>query len=66
MCYLSVNKDGSEYICDECPVRNNSYGKWINIYSESTYNEMIHLPKGSIKKLIGKELKWENEPFKYK
>lgn len=32
---------------------------WVRSYGDS-----VILPKGSIKKLIGRELKWEDEPVK--
>ena len=35
---------------------------WINEYSEWH----IELPKGSIKKLIGRELSWSDEPVELK
>ena len=33
---------------------------------ESWYDSAIFLPKGSIKKLIGKDLTWEDEPVELK
>lgn len=56
MAWLAVDRDGDEYIYYNMPSREcNEY--WCdNIPWE------IQLPKGSIKKLIGRELTWNDEP----
>ncbi len=57
MAWLAVDKNGDEYIYINKPHKEEGVVVWIyigNIYSL--------LPKGSIKKLIGRELTWENEP----
>lgn len=64
MAYLCVNKDGQELICKNKPKRS-SY-EW----DDSEYLGMgehyvwydLSLPKGSIEKLIGETLTWEDEP----
>ena len=64
MVYFFVNKDGSESCSNECPERN--FDEWIEW--KSVFGEECHittLPKGTIKKIIGKELTWENNPYKY-
>lgn len=71
MAWLAVNKDKTELITPEKPVRG-----WGNqwYYSEEVYVESeqgsvsieIELPKGSIYKLIGKELAWDDEPIELK
>lgn len=33
---------------------------------EDLYDDWVSLPKGSIKKLIGRELSWEDEPVELK
>lgn len=56
MAYVAVNEDGSEYIHELYPHRE---------YDEAWYrlnSDMVKLPKGSIKKLIDRELTWEDEP----
>ena len=61
MAYLCVDKSG-EYIADNEPTR--AWFDWVgweNVYGESC--TLIPLPKGTIKKLIGKELTWEDEPY---
>lgn len=65
MAYVAVDENGNEFLHDDKPIRarvkNNGY--WIDNYLESVY---IDLPKGSIEKLIGKKLTWEDEPVKLK
>lgn len=64
MAWLAVNSDNVELIFESCPKRKNGY--WDTEYGNlcsGTYS--IVLPKRSIKKLIGKELTWENEPYEY-
>ena len=61
MAYLCVDKSG-EYIADEYPTR--AWFEWVgweDVYGESC--TLISLPKGTIKKLIGKEMTWEDEPY---
>lgn len=62
MAYLCVDKRG-EFIADECPER--CFGEWMgwrDVYVEESCI-LIHIPKGTIKKLIGKEMTWEDEPI---
>lgn len=56
--WLVVNKNGSEFRCYEMPVRDTKFGVWRSSY-------LVPLSKGSIKKLIGKELKWTDSPAKF-
>lgn len=58
MAYLAVEKDGTEYIFETCPSRYERLGIWI--CEEGSYFE---LPKGSIKKLIGQDMVYINEPI---
>lgn len=67
MAWLAVNKDGTEIIIDEKPYRN--YESWVYdgcIESENFTNYGIDLPFGSIFKLIGKTLTWDDEPVEIK
>lgn len=57
MPWLVVDKIGEELISRTEPFRVGDY--WIG-YS------IFHLPKGSIKKLIGKELSFSDEPVELK
>lgn len=55
MAWLVVDeRDNSEWIYEYKPERASSF--WYDI------GECVKLPKGSIKKLIGRELTWNDEP----
>jgi len=58
MAWLAVDPDNSEFIYYDCPQRS-FVGKFHCWGSE---DETIELPIGSIEKLIGKKLTWEDEP----
>lgn len=67
MAWVAVNKDGSENIFTDKPKRNVAY--WYDFISPNRailFNCMVVLPKGTIKKLIGKTLTWEDEPVELK
>lgn len=72
MAWVAVNKDGVGLIYNEKPTRGKNYwepaildlmpaiddwGEYDDICDDS-----VRLPQGSIKKLIGRELSWEDEP----
>ena len=63
MAWLTVDSDGSEYIYSEKPRRYKNC--WDMAYDEDGYpiGSMVLLPKGTIKKLIGKDLTWEDDPI---
>lgn len=58
MAWLATDKDGAEWIYRTQPFKDETRFK--------TNFECVELPKGSIKKLIGKELFWNNEPIEIK
>lgn len=58
MAWVCVNKNNSEVIHMEEPEKRQETW-WCGI-------PFIELPKGSIKKLIGRELNWSDEPVKLK
>lgn len=64
MVYFFVNKDGTECCANEMPNRNFSewYG-WTDVFGESC--DITVLPKGTIEKVIGKTLTWDDEPYYY-
>lgn len=72
--WLAVNKDGTECTFNNKPskVFHRYVGElpyWaepIN-YSDENYSEYegTEMPIGTIKKLIGRELTWEDEPYEY-
>lgn len=55
MAWVAVDKDGGEYIYENTPQRLDDC--WHIPYS-SEFG--VLLPKGSIKKLIGRDLTWED------
>lgn len=61
MARVAVDNDGTENIFQFRPRR--SLDKFLPLYSYSMY---LTLPKGSIKKLIGKDLTWEDDPVELK
>lgn len=57
MAWVVVDKIGEELISRTEPFRVGDY--WIG-------NSIFHLPKGSIKKLIGRDLTFDDEPVELK
>lgn len=72
MAFVAVNKDNSEVLYDFKPVRERNFNEfWVAQYliREGTVNikpQEIEVPKGTIEKLIGKKLTWEDEPVELK
>ena len=67
MAWVAVNKDGSESIFDVKPHRDDRF--WFDefyINDDVRWDSEIELPKGSIKKLIGIDLDWNDEPVELK
>lgn len=67
MAWLAVHKSGEEGIFAHIPTR----GKLSFWYDEVEdggvfYDTEISLPKGTIKKLIDRELTWEDNPVELK
>ncbi len=56
MAWVAVDYNGVEGIYDSKPDRYDDCF-WIQKWGDS-----VSLPKGSIKKLIGRDLAWEDEP----
>lgn len=64
MVYFFVDKDGTEGCANERPTRN--FGEWIgwkNVFGEECV--ITTLPTGTIEKIIGKILTWNDEPYEY-
>lgn len=62
MAWLAVDKDKEEYIYSSKPKRA-EYGFWVkDMYLKKSIGDRVELPKGSIKKLLGRKLNWEDEP----
>lgn len=67
MAWLAVNKDGTEIISQERLKKDFVSKRWFShrIYSDGKYySAMINLPNGTIKKLLGYELTWKDNPVK--
>lgn len=61
MSYLCVDRSG-EYIADNKPTRNFfEWQGWEN--TDGVSCTLISVPNGTIKKLIGKEMTWEDDPI---
>ena len=73
MAYVAVHRYGLEAMFHNCPERmENRYWQDNIVYWEirghttCADDYSIILPKGTIKKLIGRELTWEDEPVELK
>lgn len=71
MSWLAVDKSGNEHIFAEKPCRNESNALWICsvVYFNGqrfANTGCCYFPKGSVKKLIGRELFWSDEPVELK
>ena len=63
MAWLAVHKNGKEGIFSHKPTRVKELDVWYDGEEEGIfYDSEISLPKGSIKKLIGRDLTWEDNP----
>ena len=62
MAWVAVDKDGQEWIYEAKPQRCHQYERW----QPTNGNGWVFLPKGSIEKVIGKKLTWEDEPIELK
>lgn len=58
MAWVAVDYDGTEWIYSAQPFRSEIRFR--------TNSECVELPHGSIKKLIGRELSWNDEPVELK
>ena len=56
MAWLAVDKDGSENVYYSEP------GRFRDVFVTFGNGKFRNLPQGSIKKLIGKDLTWQDEP----
>lgn len=61
MAWVAEDSNGDELIFQFHPRKNEV--RYLPLYSYSMY---LNLPKGSIKKLIGRDLTWEDEPVELK
>ena len=77
MAWVAVNKNGKEGIFANKPYRVDPNKKLNKLWEPEIWSDEdvskygnedseIELPKGSIKKLIGKDLDWNDEPVELK
>ena len=62
MVYFFVDKDGTEGCSNELP--NRHFSEWLG-WKDLYECTITTLPKGTIEKVIGKKLTWEDEPYEY-
>ena len=60
MAWLAVDMDKAEFIYNEYPERGDG------VFDPDIKCNFAELPKGTIKKLLGYELTWEDEPVELK
>jgi hypothetical protein len=63
MAYLAVDQHGTETIYDFEPYRCGSIWVIHDYFDEGQDGYGIELPKGTIEKIIGRTLSWEDEPY---
>ena len=66
MAWLCKDKNGTELIFNMKPYRDNYNPIWMYSYYVDRGSCAVELPSGSIRKLIGRELTWEDEPVEIK
>ena len=64
MAWLSVDLEGNEFISSIKPEK--ICGSIAISINKHPLRELIHISKGSIKKLIGRELSWNDDPVELK
>lgn len=62
MSWVAVGYKGSEWVYSKKPERSTVYRTWRT----EVWDNAVRLPKGSIEKLIGKKLNWNDEPIELK
>jgi hypothetical protein len=60
MAWLCVDKSKNEHISEDKPIRHKGV-LWCFAFDD----DAVSLPKGTIKRLIGRELSWEDEPVEF-
>lgn len=59
MAWLAVDKDTTEWVFEDKPVRTEA-GCWWSCFG------LVRIPNGNIKKLIGRDLTWDDESVELK
>lgn len=72
MAWVAVHENGHEGIFSNKPTRGGKLHFWYDEVNDelndggASYDTEIPLPKGPIKKLIGRNLTWNDEPVELK
>lgn len=68
MAWVAVDKNGEENIFSHKPTKCRELDFWYDEVEDGgvIYDTEIPLPKGTIKKLIGRDLNWNDEPVELK
>ena len=66
MAWVAVDKNGSECIFEKKPFRLRKQWMIPISFKNEEYCGFSDLPKGSIEKLIGKKLTWDDSPVELK
>lgn len=61
MAWVAVGIKGNEWIFSDKPMRAEPY-----IWRTDIWDNVVRIPEGSVKKLIGRELTWNDEPVELK
>lgn len=62
--WLAVDNEGTEIIFQSKPKRGRFFNLWIPKVDREGFS--ITVPQGTIKKLIGRDLTWDDDPVEYK
>lgn len=65
MAWVVIDEFDEECILSSKPSKNKCDKDWAGYWNDF-YIEKVNLPKGSIKRLIGRELSWSDEDVKLK
>jgi hypothetical protein len=60
--WVAVDRNGNENIFDCLPERL-YHQEWWGI--DKSWNNIVELPKGTIRHLIGKDLTWQDDPVEW-
>lgn len=64
MAFLAVDSDNHEYIHTNRPIKRKFFDGTYGL--DSVGYMAVRLPKGTIKKLIGRDLTWDDDPVELK
>ena len=62
MAWLAVDKNGTECIFSEMP---HQYLR-MNVWASDNDDDGINIPEGTIEKILGYKLTWDDEPIEIK